>query len=449
MKPSHPNIVFVFGDQWRAQALGYAGDPNVRTPNLDAFAARSLRFTQSISTCPVCCPWRATLMTGQNPLTHGVFVNDVPVRGEPAYLAQWLGEAGYDTAYIGKWHIDGHGRSSYIPPERRKGFRHWRAQECTHDYNASGYYADDPAPRRWPGYDAEAQTEEAIRYLRSARDRGPFMMMLSWGPPHDPYGTAPERYRRMYDPASLVLRPNVPDEREEETRAKIAGYYAHCSALDACFGRLADALETLGLADDTLLVFTSDHGDMLGSHLQWNKQRPFEESIMTPMLMRWPSGFGSAPRTVTNQVASADIMPTLIGLAGLPVPATVEGRDLSEAIRRNLPPDGDEATLIELPACFHQYAYYNGGRDWRGLRTARHTYVIDHQGPWMLFDNAADPYQMRNLVAEPSTSDLRSRLDRRLRAMLEARGDRFERGADLIRQVGYHTDQRGDPVYSP
>ncbi len=129
-----PNIVFVFGDQWRAQATGYAGDPNVETPNLDALTGESVNFVNALAGCPVCSPYRASLLTGQFPLTHGVFVNDVCLSEESVSLADVYSAAGYDTAYIGKWHIDGHGRSSYIPPERRQGFDYWKVLECTHNY---------------------------------------------------------------------------------------------------------------------------------------------------------------------------------------------------------------------------------------------------------------------------------------------------------------------------
>lgn len=443
-----PNIVFVFGDQWRAQATGYAGDPNVRTPHLDRFAQRSLRFDNAISNCPVCSPWRATLMTGQYPLTHGVFVNDVPVRGNPATLGGCFRDAGYATGYIGKWHIDGHGRSTYIPAGRRKGFDAWLANECTHDYNHSLYYADDPTPRYWDGYDAAAQTRAACEYVRTHAPGGPFMLMLSWGPPHDPYQTAPEPFRKLYDPAKLKLRPNVPVDLQEETRGKLAGYYAHCSALDQCFGELEQAIEHSGIADNTILVFTADHGDMLGSHGAWNKQRPYEESINVPMLVRWPRGLGNHARRIEAPINAPDLMPTLLGLAGLPVPATVEGKDFAPFLRGKAPAP-DHAALIELPACFHQYAYYSGGRDWRGLRTARHTYVRDLEGPWMLFDNRADPYQLHNLVSDEGHRALRDQLDGDLRKRLAARRDAFKPGQELIREAGYTTDQRGDPVYVP
>ena len=189
---SHPNILFLFPDQWRAQAFGFAGDPNVKTPQLDRFEKQSVHFIHAVAGVPVCCPTRASLFTGQRPLTTGVFLNDVPLSTNAVSLAKVLQGAGYDTAYIGKWHLNGDGRSRFISPERRQGFQYWKAQECTHDYNHSSYYAGTPDKVVWPGYDAFAQTQDAAQYIRAhASSAKPFFLFLAWGPPHDPYDTAP------------------------------------------------------------------------------------------------------------------------------------------------------------------------------------------------------------------------------------------------------------------
>ena len=140
-------------------------------------------------------PGRACLMTGQRALTHGVFLNDVPLSPDAATLAKVCGR-GYDTGYIGKWHLDGHGRSNFIPRERRQGFDYWKALECTHDYNHSFYYADGPRSY-WEGYDAIAQTRDAKRYLRDPARPPAVLALPAWGPPHDPYRTAPQKYRTM------------------------------------------------------------------------------------------------------------------------------------------------------------------------------------------------------------------------------------------------------------
>ncbi|MFW6159205.1 MAG: sulfatase-like hydrolase/transferase, partial [Planctomycetota bacterium] len=183
-----PNVVFVFADQWRAQATGYAGDPNVRTPNLDRLSSESIRFTTAVANCPVCSPYRASLITGQYPLTHGVFLNDVHLAHRVPSLADAFKSAGYDTAYVGKWHLDGHGRYAFVPPQDRQGFDFWRGMECTHRYNESHYYADTDEMQTWDGYDAGAQTRCCQDYVRARRPGDtPFLLVLSWGPPHSPY----------------------------------------------------------------------------------------------------------------------------------------------------------------------------------------------------------------------------------------------------------------------
>ena len=162
-----PNILFVFADQWRAQSIGYAGNLDVQTPNLDGFASQAVNFHHAVSGYPVCCPARASYFTGQYPLTHGVFVNDVHLCSDGPSLAQAFTAGGYDTGYIGKWHLNGRGRSSYIPPEDRQGFDYWKALECTHDYNQSLYYDhDDPKPKQGGDTSSAAFSFLDSAYLR-------------------------------------------------------------------------------------------------------------------------------------------------------------------------------------------------------------------------------------------------------------------------------------------
>ena len=444
-----PNVVFVFGDQWRAQATGYAGDPNVRTPHLDALAAESINFTQALAGCPVCSPYRASLLTGQYPLRHGVFVNDVYLQPRSTSVAEAFSAAGYDTAYIGKWHVDGHGRSNCIPPERRQGFDYWKVLECTHEYNNSSYYEGDSDEKRyWDGYDAIAQTRDAQAYMRKRDGDKPFLLMLSWGPPHAPYETAPPEYRELYDPDTIELRPNVPDEVAEQAREWLAGYYAHCSALDTCVGDLLKTMRDCGVADDTVFVFTSDHGDMLGSQGHVKKQQPWDESIRVPFLLRYPNLPAWQSGEKDALIDAPDIMPTLLGLCGLPVPDTVEGVDFSPYIRGGSD-SSDGAALLICPHPFGQWSKKaQGGREYRGVRTGRYTYARDLEGPWLLYDNKVDPYQMRNLVDEAEFSDLRDELEQCLEKKLENRADSFLPGMEYIREWGYTVDENGTVPYT-
>jgi arylsulfatase A-like enzyme len=441
---TRPNIVFVFGDQWRAQAVGYAGNPQVHTPNIDRLATLSVNFSNAVAGCPVCSPYRASLLTGQQPLTHGVFVNDVCLDQEGPSIAQALAGNGYDTAYIGKWHVDGHGRTNYIPPERRQGFDYWKVLECTHNYNHSAYYAgDSPEKLFWEGYDAIAQTRDACRWLRDRSGENPFLLMLSWGPPHNPYDTAPEEFKALYDADRISLRANVPEDRAENARRSIAGYYAHCSALDRCVGQLLQTLDETGLADNTIFVFTSDHGDLLGSHGAWDKQQPWDEAVRVPFLLRFPRLLGDKPRTLDAPIDAPDIMPTLLGLAGVPIPPSVEGLDYSAHIQGGADPS-DGAAVLQCP---HPFGNWNrvqhAGREYRGLRTSRYTYVRTLDGPWLLFDNETDPCQLDNLVDRPEHRPLLRELDAWLQRRLDERGDEFLHGDDYIRRWGYKTDERG------
>ncbi|MGD0090561.1 MAG: sulfatase-like hydrolase/transferase [Planctomycetota bacterium] len=438
-----PNVVFVFADQWRAQAAGFAGDPNVHTPVLDKLAGSSVRLTTAVSNCPVCSPYRASLLTGQYPLTHGVFLNDVTLSDKAVSSAEAFKGAGYQTAYIGKWHLDGHGRSSFIPRERRHGFEFWKVLECTHNYNRSPYYGDEDTKLHWEGYDACAQTRAAQQYIRAQAGRGPFVLFLSWGPPHNPYNTAPQEFTKRYTAGELALRPNVPAEKAP--RADLAGYYAHCAVLDECLGWLWDTLRECKVEEDTIFVFTSDHGDMLGSQGLSRKQHPYDESILVPFLIHWPK-LCKEGRAVATPFGTADILPTLLGLCGIEIPKTAEGSDFSAHLRGG-PAPGDGAALIACYAPFGEWPKARGGREYRGVRTQRYTYVRALAGSWLLFDNEQDPYQQKNLCGDAKYAAAQEELEGALQRKLRQTHDDFQPAEDYIRKWNYVTDKTGTVPY--
>jgi arylsulfatase A-like enzyme len=446
---ARPNVIVVLADQWRSSAFGFAGDPNVKTPHLDQLARESVNCANTVSGMPVCCPARASFMTGQRPLTHGIFLNDVPLATDAATIAKSFKAAGYDTGYIGKWHLNGHGRLAFIPRERRQGFDYWKALECTHDYNNSFYYADGPERLEWKGYDARAETRDAENYLQDhAKSEKPFFLFLAWGPPHDPYQTAPEEYRALYSPDKFILPPNVPTNMAAQTRQMMAGYYAHCSALDACIGELQATLKKAGLAKNTLLIFSADHGDMLGSHGGRNKQQPYDESIRIPLLMHWPDGFGVKPRKVDALINSEDMMPTILGLCGISIPQSVEGLDYSRYLHGGKNPS-DGVTIITCAAPFGQWTRDRGGKEFRGIRTLRYTYVRDLNGPWLMFDDKKDPYQLNNLINQPKSAKLQAELDATLNKKLAATHDEFLPAADYIKKWNYKVDATGTAPWGP
>jgi arylsulfatase A-like enzyme len=439
-----PSLVVVFADQWRAQAAGYAGDPNVETPHIDRVAANSINFVNAVSVCPVCTPYRASLLTGQYPLTTGIFLNDVHLNDEAVSIAKVYKNAGYDTAYIGKWHLNGSPngecahRTDFIPESSRQGFDYWMAQECTHDYNHSSYWGDRPGLRYWDGYDAIAQTRQAQRYIENHAGGEPFCLFLSWGPPHDPYHTPPETYRARYDQKTLVLRPNVSESCKAYADKNLRGYYAHIAALDECVGMLDQTLEETGLAENTIFVLTSDHGDMLGSQGRHYKWVPWDESVCVPFLLRFPAAHGKHGRNVEMPISTPDIMPTLLGLSGIEVPPTVEGEDFSGIVcGRDQPEENAALFLLPVPysivaergfELYRQYSEdYEGGpiKGYRGIRTQRYLYVADTDGPWLLYDNAEDPYQQHNLCGDPAYATIQTRLQAVLEQKLRDTNDDF------------------------
>jgi len=449
-EPARPNIVFVIADQWRAQAFGFAGDPNVQTPRLDRFERQCVNFTQAVAGMPVCSPTRASLLTGQRPQTHGVFLNDVPLSTNAVTLPKVLKAAGYDTGCIGKWHIDGHGsRSAFIPSERRQGFDYWKVLECTHAYNNSYYYADGPEKLKWDGYDAIAQTRDAENYLRAHAKTGrPFLLWLAWGPPHNPYETAPAKYRAMYSPEKIKLHPNVPPAARAQAMKELAGYYAHCTALDDCFGELLRTLDETGLAANTIVVFTSDHGDMLWSQNQQRKQRPWDESARVPMLFHLPASFGMKPQRLAATINTEDVMPTLLSLCGLAIPKSVEGFDFTGAMRGGVDPSGG-ATVVRCISPFGEFLRRRGGREYRAIRTARFTYARDIDGPWLLYHNQADPYELNNLIGKAEHEKLQAELDILLKRKLVEQHDEFRPGPEYIKQWGYKVDTNETAIYTP
>jgi arylsulfatase A-like enzyme len=215
----------------------------------------------------------------------------------------------------------------------------------------------------------------------------------------------------------------------------LRGYYAHMAALDDCLDRLLGALDRARIAEDTIVVFTSDHGDMMLSHGLTTKQYPWEESLRVPFLLRYPRKLGTKGRRIRTPLNTPDIFPTLLGLAGIRVPDSVEGLDLSGVAAGKAPQGGDRGTLLCLPVPFTETRRH-GFAEYRGLRTERYTYVRSIHGPWLLYDNQADPFQKRNLIGKPEAKELQARLDRELNEELKRRKDEFLPAAEYIKRAG-------------
>ncbi|MGC8792160.1 MAG: sulfatase family protein, partial [Bryobacteraceae bacterium] len=441
-----PNILFVFPDQMRAQALGAMGNPDVRTPQLDRLASQGVLFENTLANSPVCSPARATMLTGKYAHRNGMIANDLRLRESEVTLAEILADAGYHTGFIGKWHLDGGPRlPGFVPPgPRRQGFRFWAANECSHRHFDNTYFRDDPQPIRTNRFEPEVWTDLAIEFLQaSARSRQPFFLMIAMGPPHDPYG-APEQYMKMYDPARLAMRHNWKARPGSPGPKEIAAYYAAITAIDDQIGRLLAALDRLGMAEDTIVWFTSDHGDMLGSHGLRLKRKPFEESIRVPGILRWPARVraGRRERTLFTHV---DFAPTLLALSGLKAPRAMQGADLSRVILEGNP----RAPASAYFQIFGPYAPGEVPAGWRGVRTQRFMYARFADRPWVLFDLEKDPYELNNLVDDPAAAGIRQEMEALLARWMRRTGDAWsynwtvpvEEGGRLYRERAFYSVQ--------
>ena len=435
-----PNVIWVFGDQHRGQALGYAGDPNLHTPNLDRFASEGANCRCAVSGFPLCCPARGTLLTGVYP-HKCVPGHEYPLPEGQETIADVLKRSGYHTAYFGKWHLAGfeekNGRAAFhiTDPQRRGGFDQWVGYENNNsqfDCWVHGGEGERSFHYKLPGYETDALTDLFIQHLEeraaSQREGGqPFFAALSVQPPHDPY-IAPEEWMRRHNPSGVTLRPNVPDVPSVVARARrqLAGYYAMIENLDWNFGRIRSALDRLGLRDDTIILFFSDHGDMQGSHGQFGKNSPWEESIRVPLVIGGGVPYYEYRRGEnTYPVNIADIPATTLGLCGVPVPEWMQGRDFS-ALRirgRELPEHVDSALLQGvIPTCHG----YSTDRPWRGVVTLDGwKYTVLEGQPWMLINLNEDPFEQVNYAHNSNHWAQRRRLQGLLADWLERTGDSF------------------------
>ena len=424
-----PNVVFLFADQLRAASVPAYGETQIDTPHLDRLAREGTTFRHMVSTCPVCTPYRAMLLTGRHPQTTGHVVNFLRTRHDEIGLGDAFAHAGYRTAWVGKWHlhtgsfpqIDG---PDFVPEGRdRLGFAHWRGYNFHTNYFDGTVNLDGWRCERWEGYETHALNRYAVEFLDAAAGE-PFCLFLS---PHQPHHTRHEwAPQECFDrlPAQLTLPANVPDGRRAGALAAYRNYLAMTLALDDMVGELLDALDRRGLAENTLLIFTSDHGSQMGAH-GWGafkKKVPYEESLLVPLLVRWPGVFeGGGECDVLT--APVDLFPTLCGLCGVPVPRTVEGHDLSAAWRGE--PGAFEQDALLTMNFTAAYDYLVDGEEWRGVRTRTHGYARWLNGTRELFDLATDPLEMANLAGRPEHADLERAMEAKLQELMAERNDRL------------------------
>ncbi len=462
---AQPNILLILPDQMRASAMGCDGNTEVKTPNIDRLAAEGMLFKRTYANVPVCCPARAILMTGTYPHVNGMMANDLRLREEHVTIAERLRAAGYRTGFIGKWHLDGGPREpGFVPPgPRRQGFEFWAAYECHHKHFEPDYFRDTPERIVVSKFEPEASCDFAVEFLKSQPRDKPFFLTVQMGPPHDPYG-APENYMKLYDAEKLT--PDASWRPDSETRPtpkaglrrgplrnrfvpvggkeEIAAYYAAITAIDDQVGRLLATLEETGADENTIILFTSDHGDMLGNHGMRRKRKPHDESARVPGIIRWPVSVPKG-RVVDTLFSHIDMAPTLLALAGHAVPKDMQGADLSKvALGETI--EGPDAVLLQIFVPFNADGI---AVPWRGIVTKDHTYARHEHAPWVLFDDKADPHQMKNLASDPAAEDLREKLDVQLAALMQKHGDAWsfnhnevvEEGGRLYKHTTFYSVQ--------
>jgi arylsulfatase A-like enzyme len=421
------NIIWVFGDQHRAQALGYMGDPNVSTPNIDALAGRGVTFTNAIAGCPWCTPFRGSLITSR--YTHES-VQKTPQKLDPALptIADSLNDAGYTTAWFGKWHLAGSNDRVYVEPELRGRFQIWEGYENNNAQYDSWIHSntDGIADETFlDGYETDVLTDRMIRFVEDqAKSDKPFFGVLSVQPPHNPY-VAPEEYLTRHNPEDIQLRPNVPpiESVQERARRDLAGYYAMIENFDDNIGRLVQSLEKNGLSDNTTIVFFADHGDTHGSHGYWRKSNPYEEALRIPCIWAMPGGKAGITDAPMNHV---DFAPTTLALCGLDVPEWMHGTDFSAHILTAAEPD----TAAEPQSAFIQQCHGKWFEcvegTWRGIRTRDGwKYVCIEGQPFLMTNLNEDPYELMNLAFQPAYREKRAELQAQLSDWIERTGDEF------------------------
>lgn len=407
-----PNLLFVLTDSWRGQALPPAGDPNLVAPNLAQLAREGAYCSRAYTSYPVCCPSRAAILTGKFPHAAGVTRNHSLLPLGQETMSAVLKRAGYRTGYIGKWHLDGAENPGFVPPERRRGFDYWAAFNVDHRHYDSVYFRDEPVPIRVSGFEPDYQTGLAIDFLRQAGPR-PFYLYLSFVAPHAPF-TPPARHA-VYNPAHLRLRPNVPKSSEEQARKDLAGYYGLCSAVDENVGRLLRELNDRGLADDTIVVFTSDHGHMLGSQGSDGIDLPYEESSRIPLLIRHPRRI-RAGITKNMLISNVDYAPTLLALCGVQAPDGMQGVNLASLLTTGRGP---------LPESIYAQGGLGQPHEWRMIVRGKYKLVVDSAlRPTHLYHLIHDDYEQENLVAKSSQHRNREELNAQLRRWAARTGDR-------------------------
>jgi arylsulfatase A-like enzyme len=427
--PRRPNVVVFFTDQQRWDTTGVHGNPLDLTPNFDAMARRGTHVGKSFTCQPVCGPARACLQTGLYATTNGCYRNGIPLPPQQQTLAHHFRAAGYTTGYIGKWHL-AKGPVGPVDPNQRGGYEYWLASnvlEFTSEPYSTELYDGDGKPVRLPGYRVDALADGAIRYI-DAHQNQPFFLFVSFIEPHhrnrlDDY-PAPAGYRERYDgrwsPPDLAALGGT-------SQRDLGGYCGMVRRLDEAFGRLLDALRSLNLLDDTIVLFTSDHGCHFKTRNSEYKRSGHESSIRVPTAFTGGCFIGGGQ--IPELVSLIDLPPTLLDAAGIAVPPQIQGRSILPLLHGR----GREAPTNWPSDLFVQISESQVGR---AIRTQRWKYIVnapdkdgwkdagsDRYVEQALYDLEADPYELENLAGSAAHRLLCDRLRQRLLARMTAAGE--------------------------
>lgn len=419
-----PNVLVFFTDQQRADTSGLHGCPLELTPNLDRLAGKGTHLAHTFSCQPVCGPARSLLQTGLYPTRTGCYRNGIPLPPDAKTLAHHFSAGGYDTAYIGKWHL---GSADPVPAQEQGGYDYWlaaNALEHVSDPYHTVLFDNEGTAHEFPGYRVDAMADAAIRYIDNRDDEQPFFLFLSFLEPHhqnrvDDYPPPPgyrERYTGRWMPPDLAALGG-------SAHRHVGGYYGMVKRLDEALGRIMDALTSLGLADDTIVLFTSDHGCHFRTRNAEYKRSCHDASIHVPGVF-WGPGFDGGGR-VDHLISLIDLPPTLLDAAGLPVPDEMDGKSLLPLLQDRQAPWQDDV--------FIQISESGVGR---ALRTRRWKYSVsahDADG-WRdagakeyeekyLYDLEADPHELHNLVGFRSHQEVARVLRQRLCQRMQEAGE--------------------------
>ena len=419
-----PNVIVFFTDQQRWDSTGVHGNPLDLTPNFDRMARRGTHVEQSFTCQPVCGPARSCLQTGLYATETGCFHNGIGLPEDAKTLAHYFREGGYTTGYIGKWHLARSQTRGAVPKHERGGYENWLASnslEFTSDAYDTVMYNEDNQPVKLPGYRVDAVTDAAIRFMNQPREQ-PFYLFISYIEPHhqnhrDDY-PAPdgyeERYRGRWIPPDLAALGGSAHQH-------LAGYWGMVKRLDEALGRLLDALKSLNMLDNTIVLFTSDHGNHFKTRNSEYKRSGHESSIRVPTAVQGPGFDGGG--CIRQLVSLMDIPPTLLDAAGLPVPEIMQGHSFLPLAQKQ---------RVKWPE--EMFVQISEAEVGRAVRTQRWKYGVtaphksgkedmgsDSYVESYLYDLLSDPYELTNLIQLDSHNAVKQVMRQRLlRRMTEA-----------------------------